>query len=72
MIFYLQAGHSVHIGGILRLDFEESSLDSIYVTVWVSPLLPLHMGKTEKASSILEQHFGRQMQVNILYIVSRS
>ncbi|KAL8480786.1 hypothetical protein ACS0TY_027353 [Phlomoides rotata] len=60
--YRIKAGHSVHIGGLMRLDFEESSLDSIYVTVWASPLLPLHMGKTDKADSIMEQHFGRQMQ----------
>lgn len=58
-----QAGHSVHVGGLLRLDIEESSVDSFYVTVWASSLLPLHMGKTENACTMLEEHFGRQLQV---------
>ncbi|CAA0825762.1 P-loop containing nucleoside triphosphate hydrolases superfamily protein [Striga hermonthica] len=60
--YRINAGHSVHIGGLLRLDLEESSVDSIYVTVWASSLLPLHMGKTENASRMLEEHFGRQLQ----------
>lgn len=47
----------------MRLDIEESSVDSIYVTVWASALLPLHMGKTENACKMLEDHFGRQLQV---------
>ncbi|KAL2239689.1 GTP-binding protein BRASSINAZOLE INSENSITIVE PALE GREEN 2, chloroplastic [Sesamum indicum] len=60
--YRIKAGHSVHIGGLLRLDVEESSVDSLYVTVWASPLLPLHMGKTENACTMLEEHFGRQLQ----------
>lgn len=58
-----QAGYSIHIGGLFRLDVEESSVDSIYVTVWASSLIPLHMGRTENVSSMLEEHFGRQLQV---------
>ncbi|KAL5999598.1 hypothetical protein ACLOJK_037883 [Asimina triloba] len=60
--YRLKAGHSVHIAGLMRLDIEETSVDSIYVTVWASPHLPLHMGKTENAAIILEAHFGRQLQ----------
>ncbi|KAG8387339.1 hypothetical protein BUALT_Bualt02G0011200 [Buddleja alternifolia] len=60
--YRIKAGQSVHIGGLLRLDIEESSVDSIYVTVWASPLVPLHMGKTENACTMLEEHFGRQLQ----------
>ncbi|KAL0436147.1 UNVERIFIED_CONTAM: GTP-binding protein BRASSINAZOLE INSENSITIVE PALE GREEN 2, chloroplastic [Sesamum radiatum] len=60
--YRIKAGHSVHIGGLLRLDIEESSVQSIYVTVWASPLLPLHMGKTENAHTMLEEHFGQQLQ----------
>lgn len=59
----LQAGQSVHIGGLLRLDVEHSSVDSIYVTVWASPYLPLHMGKTENVGNMLADHFGRQLEV---------
>ncbi|CAI9768660.1 unnamed protein product [Fraxinus pennsylvanica] len=60
--YRIKAGHSVHIGGLMRLDIEESSVDSIYVTVWASALLPLHMGKSENACKMLEDHFGRQLQ----------
>ena len=59
----LQDGYSVHIAGLMRLDIEESSVDSVYVTAWASPYLPLHMGKTENASEMVEKHFGRQLQV---------
>lgn len=47
----------------MRLDVEESTVDSIYVTIWASLLLPLHMGKTENASTMMENHFGRTLQV---------
>lgn len=47
----------------MRLDVEELSVDSIYLTVWASPLIPLHMGKTENAIEMLEEHFGHQLQV---------
>lgn len=60
--YRIKAGHSVHIAGLMRLDVEETSVDSIYVTVWASPYLPLHMGKTENVLTMLEDHFGHQLQ----------
>ncbi|OIT33585.1 PREDICTED: GTP-binding protein BRASSINAZOLE INSENSITIVE PALE GREEN 2, chloroplastic [Nicotiana attenuata] len=60
--YRIKVGHSVHIGGLMRLDVEELSVDSVYVTVWASPLIPLHMGRTENVSTMLEEHFGRQLQ----------
>lgn len=60
--YRLKAGHSVHIAGLIRLDVETASVDSVYVTVWASPYLPLHMGKMENASTMVESHFGRQLQ----------
>ncbi|CAN4114083.1 unnamed protein product [Withania somnifera] len=60
--YRIKAGYSVHIGGLMRLDVEELSVDSVYVTVWASPLIPLHMGRTENVSTMLEEHFGRQLQ----------
>lgn len=62
-ICWLQEGHTVHIGGLVRLDIENSSVDSIYVTVWASSNIPLHMGKTENAEEMLKEHFGNQLQV---------
>ncbi|KAL5711564.1 hypothetical protein ACHQM5_022000 [Ranunculus cassubicifolius] len=60
--YRIKAGHTVHIAGLMRLDVEETSGESIYITVWASPYLPLHMGKTENSSTMLEEHFGRQLQ----------
>ncbi|XP_047254657.1 serine/threonine/tyrosine-protein kinase HT1 isoform X3 [Capsicum annuum] len=57
-----EVGYSIHIGGLMRLDVEELSVDSMYVTVWASPLIPFHMGMIENVSSMLEDHFGRQLQ----------
>lgn len=58
-----QAGYSVHVGGLARLDIEKASVDSVYLTIWASPHLPLHMGKIENATMMLNTHFGRQLQV---------
>ncbi|GLT65175.1 hypothetical protein SLA2020_376210 [Shorea laevis] len=60
--YRLKVGHTVHIAGLMRLDIDELSVESMYVTVWASPYLPLHMGRTESAQRILEDHFGRQLQ----------
>lgn len=60
--YRIKAGHTVHIAGLMRLDVEDTSADSVYITVWASPYLPLHMGKTEKGGIMLEDHFGRQLQ----------
>lgn len=60
--YRIKAGHSIHIAGLMRLDVEDSSVESIYVTVWASPYLPLHMGKTENASTMVEKHFGHQLK----------
>jgi hypothetical protein len=50
----------------VRLDIEELNVGSIYVTVWASPLVPLHMGKTENAGTMMKEHFGLQLQVLFL------
>lgn len=60
--YRIKAGYSVHVGGLFRLDVEESSVESIYVTVWASSLIPLHMGKMENACTMSDEHFGRQLQ----------
>ncbi|KAK7837506.1 hypothetical protein CFP56_021196 [Quercus suber] len=56
----LNAGHTVHIAVLMRLNIEESSVDSIYITVWglwASPYLPLHMGKTGKRTDNARRTF---------------
>ncbi|KAF0913222.1 hypothetical protein E2562_020383 [Oryza meyeriana var. granulata] len=60
--YRLKTGQSVHIGGLVRLDIEELTVGSVYVTVWASPLVPLHMGKTENAATMVKDHFGLQLQ----------
>ncbi|KAF6160794.1 hypothetical protein GIB67_035995 [Kingdonia uniflora] len=60
--YRLKAGYTVHIAGLMRLDVEKLSIDSIYLTVWASPHLPLHMGKIANASTMLRDYFGRQLQ----------
>ncbi|XP_048499982.1 GTP-binding protein BRASSINAZOLE INSENSITIVE PALE GREEN 2, chloroplastic isoform X2 [Beta vulgaris subsp. vulgaris] len=60
--YRIKVGHTIHIAGLARLDVEELSVESIYVTVWASPFLPLHMGKTENAGKMITDHFGRQLQ----------
>ncbi|PQQ11340.1 GTP-binding protein BRASSINAZOLE INSENSITIVE PALE GREEN 2 chloroplastic [Prunus yedoensis var. nudiflora] len=60
--YRIKDGYSVHIAGLMRLDIEESSVDTVYVTAWASPYLPLHMGKTENACTMVEEHFGLQLQ----------
>lgn len=53
----------------MKLDVEELSVETLYLTVWASPLVPLHMGKTENTSTMKENHFGRQLQV-IFYLIA--
>ncbi|CAH8389919.1 unnamed protein product [Eruca vesicaria subsp. sativa] len=60
--YRIKEGYTVHIGGLMRLDVDESSVDSMYVTVWASSSLPLHMGKKENAYKTLEEHFGTRLQ----------
>ncbi|CAM8895540.1 unnamed protein product [Rhodiola kirilowii] len=60
--YRIKAGYSVHVAGLTRLDIEESAVDTVYVSVWASLLLPLHMGKTENVCHMVDDHFGRQLQ----------
>lgn len=60
--YRIKTGQSIHIGGLVRLDVEELTVGSIYVTVWASPLVPLHMGKTENTATLIKEHFGLQLQ----------
>lgn len=60
--YRVKVGQSVHIGGLIRLDASQASVETIYVTVWASVHVPLHMGKVENANEIKEKHFGEQLQ----------
>lgn len=64
MIFVsMQAGQTVHVGGLMRLDVLETSVSTIYVTIWASPNISLHMGKIENADELQTNHVGIRLQV---------
>ena len=56
----------MHVGALMRLDLNQASVQTIYVTIWASPNVSLHMGKTENADDIFGKHAGVRLQVNIL------
>uniref|UniRef100_A0A0E0HRC6 Uncharacterized protein n=1 Tax=Oryza nivara TaxID=4536 RepID=A0A0E0HRC6_ORYNI len=60
--FRVKAGQSVHIGGLTRLDVLKASVQTIYITVWASPSVSLHLGKTENAEELRDKHFGIRLQ----------
>jgi hypothetical protein len=68
----MQAGQSVHIGGLSRLDVVQSSVQTIYITVWASSNVSLHLGKTENAEELQEKHFGIKLQVSPFQAVAGS
>ncbi|KAF2587966.1 hypothetical protein F2Q70_00041035 [Brassica cretica] len=55
-------GQSVHIGGLVRLDLVSASVETIYITVWASHSVSLHLGKTENSEEILKSHSGLRLQ----------
>lgn len=61
----MQAGQAIHVGGLVRLDLDQASVETIYVTVWASPSVSLHMGKIENAAEIKDKHAGIRLQVMI-------
>nr|CAD1842778.1 unnamed protein product [Ananas comosus var. bracteatus] len=60
--FRVKVGQTVHVGGLMRLDLIEASVETIYVTVCASPYASLHMGKTENADDLRNKHFGVRLQ----------
>lgn len=62
----MQHGQAIHVGALMRLDLNHASVATIYVTVWASPNVSLHMGKIENADEILSKHAGVRLQVTIL------
>lgn len=49
----------------MRLDLDQASVETIYVTVWASPNVSLHLGKIETADEIWKNHVGVRLQVRI-------
>ncbi|KAM7257455.1 hypothetical protein ACFE04_013196 [Oxalis oulophora] len=60
--FRVKVGQTVHVGGLARLDLDHASVQTIYITIWASPSVSLHMGKKENADEILEKHVGVRLQ----------
>ncbi|KAJ8564873.1 hypothetical protein K7X08_001333 [Anisodus acutangulus] len=60
--YRIKQGQTVHIGGLVRLDLVHASVETIYVTVWASPSVSLHLGKTENADELKNNHAGVRLQ----------
>ncbi|KDP21886.1 hypothetical protein JCGZ_03254 [Jatropha curcas] len=60
--YRMKIGQAVHVGGLLRLDLNEASVQTIYVTVWTSPNVSLHLGKIEKADDLWRNQVGVRLQ----------
>ncbi|XP_022742805.1 GTP-binding protein BRASSINAZOLE INSENSITIVE PALE GREEN 2, chloroplastic isoform X2 [Durio zibethinus] len=60
--YRMKVGQAVHVGGLMRLDLNHASVETIYVTVWASPNVSLHMGKVENADEIWKNHVGFRLQ----------
>lgn len=60
--FRIKAGQTVHVGGLVRLDLDHASVETIYVTIWASPSVSLHLGKIENADEIKSKHSGIRLQ----------
>ncbi|KAK8914091.1 hypothetical protein KSP39_PZI024073 [Platanthera zijinensis] len=57
-----RVGQTVHVGGLMRLDLTQCSVETIYVTVWASPSISLHLGKIDTADELRSKHFGVRLQ----------
>eukprot|EP00199_Chlamydomonas_sp_CCMP681_P000330 CAMPEP_0119116928 /NCGR_PEP_ID=MMETSP1180-20130426/52557_1 /TAXON_ID=3052 ORGANISM="Chlamydomonas cf sp, Strain CCMP681" /NCGR_SAMPLE_ID=MMETSP1180 /ASSEMBLY_ACC=CAM_ASM_000741 /LENGTH=544 /DNA_ID=CAMNT_0007106131 /DNA_START=76 /DNA_END=1710 /DNA_ORIENTATION=+ len=55
------AGNSVMLGGLARIDVLDHPGATLYLTVWVSPYVNLHLGKTEGADARLLRLLGSQL-----------
>ncbi|MCH92270.1 nitric oxide-associated protein 1-like, partial [Trifolium medium] len=60
--YRIKARQAIHVGGLARLDLIEASVETMYVTVWASPNVSLHMGKIENANEIWNNHVGVRLQ----------
>lgn len=52
----------------MRLDLTQASVETIYVTIWASSNVSLHMGKTDNADEIRTKHFGIRLQVGFFFL----
>ncbi|KAF9625031.1 hypothetical protein IFM89_017103 [Coptis chinensis] len=56
------AGQAIHVGALMRLDLTQASVETIYVTVWASPNISIHLGKIENAEDMWRKHAGLRLQ----------
>ncbi|KAG4927821.1 hypothetical protein JHK85_054307 [Glycine max] len=56
--YRIKARQAIQIGGLTRLDLVEASVETIYVIVWASANVSLHMGKIENADEVSRNHVG--------------
>ncbi|CAK9313777.1 unnamed protein product [Citrullus colocynthis] len=60
--YRVKVGQAVHVGGLVRLDLNQASVETVYVTVWASPNVSLHLGKIQNADEIWKKHAGIRLQ----------
>ncbi|KAK8487721.1 hypothetical protein V6N13_009249 [Hibiscus sabdariffa] len=60
--YRVKARQAIHVGGLMRLDLNYASVQTIYVTIWASPNVSLHLGKIENADEIWKNHVGIRLQ----------
>lgn len=60
--YRIKVCQTVHVGGLVRVDLNEASVETIYITIWASPNISLHLGKTENADETSSKHVGIRLQ----------
>ncbi|KAL9248735.1 GTP-binding protein BRASSINAZOLE INSENSITIVE PALE GREEN 2, chloroplastic-like protein [Drosera capensis] len=60
--YRIKAGQTVFVGGLMRLDLCQASVQTIYLTIWASPNVSLHLGKTENAEETFSKHVALRLQ----------
>ncbi|XP_021908827.1 GTP-binding protein BRASSINAZOLE INSENSITIVE PALE GREEN 2, chloroplastic [Carica papaya] len=60
--YRVKVGQAVHVGGLVRLDLDHASVETIYITIWASPNVSLHLGKIDNAEEIRKSHIGVRLQ----------
>jgi hypothetical protein len=59
--YRIGAGYTLFLGGLTRIDIVTLPSATIYLTVWASDLLPLHMGKTATAEDLYKRFVGTNL-----------
>jgi uncharacterized membrane protein YgcG len=59
--FRAAAGQTVLIGGVARIDVLDCPGATLYLTLWASPAVGSHFGKTERADAVASRAVGRSL-----------